>query len=177
MCVSRKGLSTALVGRSRYLEIDTYFNRWTIPLLQVHELAQISIAEHENLFTEDVPDRGETMDGEADGYDVSGELKDGHLIPYPHEYPPVLAQAILEVFKAEVLITLSCGSGQSLLGALMSGARGVGVVRNQAQHKFVLNNLVRWVSTRNLMQGFVPLPKPQEPWIAVNPKAFVVGSK
>ncbi|CAE7250172.1 unnamed protein product [Symbiodinium sp. CCMP2592] len=195
----RKGFSQCLQGRSKFLECDTYFNKWPI-----------TVQDSDLLFgADEAPDRQATQEGEEDGYDVSAECKENHIIPFAHEHSPVLYQAMLEcrgllpiwsiegvkrgldnrpdrafsdkvtnwfdrlglpprsnrqtrIFRAEVLVMLTAGSGQGLLGAILSGCRAVGLVRNVKHQAYVMGNLTRWVAQKSLTPGFVPLPKPQE---------------
>ena len=67
------------------------------------------------------------------------------VIPFPLEKHHVLAQEMLNVFKAEVLLDASPGSGQTMLAVLLANLRGVAIARNSVHQKFIMSNLLDWV--------------------------------
>ena len=59
------GFAHGLQGTSKHLEVGTYFNRWTVPPLAVHELVQRRAMEHDGLFRiDDVTDSQNAEEGE-----------------------------------------------------------------------------------------------------------------
>ena len=128
---SEKGFDDAVCGKMRYLNADTYFNRWPIPMLPVATMPQMKEELHEKLFdTSAMEARIDDDDGDEDDLGVASELSEGMVIPFPLEKHHVLAQEMLNVFKAEVLLDASPGSGQTMLAVLLANLRGVAIARN-----------------------------------------------
>ena len=72
------------------------------------------------------PEDPETMD----------ELKQDHVLAFPHEHGPTLRQELAYIFQAEVLIDVGPESGHGVLAALMSNIRCICVCRNAARKNF-----------------------------------------
>ena len=86
-------------------------------------------------------------------------IKDGECLPFPHEAHQVLAQELLHVFHANVLIVAGVGSGLSVLGGLLGGARVVALCASKTHLKFVEKNLLEWLKEKKVVPGTV-LQKP-----------------
>ena len=121
---SLKGLQAAVSGKMRYLNGDTFFNRWPAPVTPVAVLPRETELTAERLF-----DLGkevsveETDNGEETLEPTSLEVADGQVIPFPHEHHYLLTQEMLYVFHSDVLIDTTPGSGARLLAALLSNIR------------------------------------------------------
>jgi hypothetical protein len=105
----------------------------------------------------DEPDLGNEEDG-----DFAADVPNGMMVPFPHECHHLLIQEMLNVFRCEILVDASPGSGVRLLGVLLSNCRAVAICRNATHAKFVKSNLTAWVKARKLVPGFKALPKPSE---------------
>jgi len=160
---SIKGFQHALCGRMKFLKVDTFFNRWPVPVLAIPTMPQLSDTLTENMFEADTGSaRLETDLGEEDGGDVSLDVADGMTIPFPHEHHQLLTQEMMHVFQAEILVDATPGSGIKLLAVLLSNLRAVAICKNATQAKFVMKNLEMWSRQRKLVPGFEPLSKPEE---------------
>ena len=117
---------------------------------------------YDKLFESEIQtDRLEQDPGEDDGYDASSECQVKHVIPFPHEFHPLLTKEEIHIFKADVVFDLAVGSGYRLLAVIEMNLKGVGCCRNQAQKEWVYSNLVRWVREKRLV-NFIPPTKPPE---------------
>jgi hypothetical protein len=162
LAISEKGLQTAHCGPMRFLPGDSFFNKWQVPLVQVNLMPQMEELMYDKLFESEVQtDRLEQDPGEDDGYDASSECQVKHVIPFPHEFHPLLTKEEIHIFKADVVFDLAVGSGYRLLAVIEMNLKGVGCCRNQAQKEWVYSNLVRWVREKRLI-NFIPPPKPPE---------------
>ena len=86
-------------------------------------------------------------------------VKEGDCIPFPHESHQVLVQELLHIFGAGILICAGIGSGLSVLGGLLSGARVVAICISKAHRAFVEQNVFQWLKEKKLVPG-VALSKP-----------------
>ena len=88
-------------------------------------------------------------------------VKDDECIPFPHECHQVLSQELLHIFNAGVLVTVGIGSGLSVHGGLLGGARVVAVCASKAHQKFVMTNLATWLKEKRVVPG-TAFAKPQQ---------------
>ena len=105
-------------------------------------------------------DEGESCNGSNDTMEIP--MAEKSVIAFPHEHHWSLQQEWMAVFGGASQITvidLTPGSGSKLLGVLLSNGRGIGVCRNQAHIKWVMENLVMWVKQKRLVT-ITPLVKP-----------------
>jgi hypothetical protein len=152
------------LGKMKYLAGgDTLFNRWPTPLLPISSMPSCTQAVQEKLAepmsgrTED--DLGEEMD---ESTSILPDLPADHCIPYPHESHYLLGQELMHVFRTDVMIDASPGSGMKMLSVLLSNVRGVAICRNAAHKQLIMSNLASQVKARRLVPGFTALPKPPE---------------
>ena len=68
---------------------------------------------------------------------------------------------ILHIFNAGVLVAIGIGSGLSVLGGLLGGARVVAVCASKGHQKFVMANLATWLKEKRVVPG-TALAKPQQ---------------
>lgn len=97
-------------------------------------------------------------EGEMIATDMVGE---DECIPFPHEAHQVLTQEILHIFSAGVLVAAGIGSGLSVLGGLLGGARVVAICSSKSHQKYVQKNVTQWLKEKKLVPGTV-LPKPPQ---------------
>ncbi len=143
---SRKGLEDCVSGKMKYLNADTYFNRWPIPVLPLASMAQLSEDLNTKLFAgANLDARTPDDDGEDDELNLAADMPEGMVAPFPLEPHPVLTQEMMHVFKADVLVDASPASGQSMLAVLQSNLRGVAIARNPVHQKFIMSNIQEWV--------------------------------
>ena len=162
LAISEKGLQTAHCGPMRFLPGDSYFNKWQVPLIQVNLLPQMDEVLYDKLFEAEIQtDRLEADPGDDDGYDAFGECQQKHVIPFPHEYHPLLTKEEIHIFKADVVFDLAVGSGYRMLAVIEMNLKGVGCCKTQAQKEWVYSNLLRWVREKRLVTFTAP-PKPAE---------------
>jgi len=140
LCCSVRGLLSAHCGRMKYLSADTFFNKWPVPLQLVPTLPQMTATQYEKMYEADHEDIQKADLGEEDAFELT-DIAEGNVIPYPHEHHYVLMQEMLHTFKAEILVDLAPGSGQKVLGCLLSNCKAVVVCKNQVHLKFVQKNL------------------------------------
>ena len=89
------------------------------------------------IVSQDIGQEGEMI--------VSDMVKDDECIPFPHESHQVLSQELLHIFNAGVLVAVGIGSGYSILGGLLGGARVVAICASKAHQEFVQKNLTSWL--------------------------------
>jgi hypothetical protein len=161
---SEKGIANAVCGAMKHLPRgDTFFNRWPVPVLPASQMPTCS----EEIYSKIFPDAGlpaEAADlGDDDGSEISKEIPEGHIIPFPHEHHWSLAQELAHVFRADVVIDLQVGCGHKMLGVLISAnLRGVAVFRNASHYNYVHKRWHDYIKAKRLVPGFVPLSKPAE---------------
>ena len=90
---------------------------------------------------------------------MASDLKEDECVPFPHEAHQVLTQEILHVFGAGVLIAVGIGSGLSVLGGLLAGARVVAVASSKPHQKFIEKNVMTWLKEKKIVPGTM-LQKP-----------------
>ena len=73
--------------RENDTEADTYFNRWPVPLIPVSQMPKLSMAAHDSIFKNDVPEDECVDDGS--GAAMLTELGD-NVVPFPNELPTEL---------------------------------------------------------------------------------------
>ena len=111
---SLRGLSTAVVGRMKHLNSDTFFNRWPVPVVSGAALPRATEAQAEAIFElglQAPPQVEASDDGEESMEPTTLDITEGQVIPFPH------------VFHSDVVIDITPGSGLKLLGALLSNGR------------------------------------------------------
>ncbi len=112
---------------------------------------------HDKLFDSSaLEDRIDADDGDEDDLGVACEVAEGMVIPFPLEKHPVLAQEMLSVFKAEVLLDASPGSGQTMLAVLLSNLQGVAIACNSVHQKFIMTSSS---GTRRRLEALAALPQ------------------
>ena len=116
---------------------DTFFNRWSVPLIPYGKMVKCKSDDHHALFRD-----GQLADVhmEPDEHTISihEELnlaagKD-EMIPFPQEHNLALGQEMLNVFQSEILVVLKPGSGEMLKAALLKHVWSIAIVKNQT-HK------------------------------------------
>jgi len=163
LAISETGLQTARNGPLRFLPGDSFFNKWSVPLVQINQMAQMEEAAYDKMFeAETQTDRLASDAGMDDGFDISVECEVKHVIPFPHEYHPLLTKEEINVFRAEVIFDLAVGSGLRLLAAIEMNLKAVGCCKTAAHKQWVFNNLVKWVKEKRLVCGYVAPLKPPE---------------
>ena len=122
---SLRGLSTAVSGRMKYLNCDTFFNRWPVPVLSGAVLSRAAEGAAEAIFELGIPaPQAEPSDnGEESLEPTSLDVAEGQVIPFPHEHHQVLTQELTHVFHSDILIDAAPGSGVKLLAVLLVNAR------------------------------------------------------
>jgi hypothetical protein len=163
LAISERGLQTAHCGPLRFLPGDSFFNKWEIPLIQSNLMPQMEDTVYDKLFESEMQtDRLAGDAGQDDGYDASMECQTkSHVIPFPHEYHPLLTKEEIHVFKAEIIFDLAVGSGFRLMAVMEMNLTGVGCCKTAAHKEWVHNNLVKWVKEKRLV-NLTPVPKPAE---------------
>ena len=148
-----------------FCEGDTYFNRWRV---KVHPFAQLARCTEEQgnklwsdvskqvrfLNDDDVPHE-EAMADEA-------SMKQGEIVPYPHEISMQLAQEFIRIFGIELAIVFKVGSGVSLQACIERNIRAIGFVETKEHRAFVFDNLVQWVKAQRLVPAESAPKKPAE---------------
>ena len=125
---SIRGMTTAVVGRMRFLTADTFFNRWPVPVLPVSVLSRATEVEADQIFDMGIPapKTEQDTDNGDDSIDVDPaclDIAEGQVIPFPHEHHQALTQELTHVFHCDVLIDMAPGSGVKLLAVLLSNLR------------------------------------------------------
>lgn len=123
---SLRGLNTAVAGRMKYLNSDTFFNRWPVPVLAGAVLPRAAEALTESIFELGIaaPPRAEPSDdGEESLEPTSLDVAEGQTIPFPHEHHHLLTQELMHVFRTDVLVDATPGSGVKMLAVLLSNVR------------------------------------------------------
>ena len=122
---SIRGMTNAVAGRMRFLNSDTFFNRWPVPVLPATVLSRVTEAEADKIFDLGcpAPEAQATDDGEESMDPTSLDIAEGQVIPFPHEQHQVLTQELMHVFHCDVLIDVAPGSGVKLLAVLLSNLR------------------------------------------------------
>jgi hypothetical protein len=127
MLASIKGFGTAVAGKMKYLNSDTFFNRWPVPVVSGTVLPQSPEAQAEAIFQlhggREQPETEATDDGEECLEPTTLDIAEGMVIPFPHEHHHVLTQEMMHVFHSDVVIDITPGSGMKLLGVLLSNGR------------------------------------------------------
>lgn len=127
MLASIKGFGTAVAGRMKFLNEDTFFNRWPVPVVSGTVLPQSPEAQAEAIFQLHgacAPPAAEpTDDGEECADPTTLDIAEGMVIPFPHEHHHLLTQEMMHVFHSDVVIDITPGSGMKLLGVLLSNGR------------------------------------------------------
>lgn len=124
---SLRGLSTAIAGRMKYLNSDTFFNRWPVPVVPVAVLPQAPESTAEAIFDLGIPEleAEDADDGEETPEPTTLDISDGHVIPFPHERHHLFMQEMMHVFQSEVVIDTTPGSGFRLLAVLLNNLRAL----------------------------------------------------
>lgn len=86
-------------------------------------------------------------------------VKEDEVIPFPHECHQLLTMELLHVFASNVLVACGIGSGLSVYGGLLAGARVVAICASKAHQKFVEKNVYQWLKDKKVVPGTV-LAKP-----------------
>ena len=147
--------------RMRYLKEttrpgDTFFNEWPVPMHQLSQMARITPAEHEAIFSLDTP-----MDEGGDdgaGAAMVNDLGD-KVVPFPREFHVKLWQEMIHVWGIEAAVLFTVGGGQALLAFILERKRAVGIVKNPRHKDVVTKNLVQAVKTL----GLAPDRRPAKP--------------
>lgn len=165
---SEKGLANAICGPMKYLRGDTFFNKWPVPVSQISQMATCAQDIYDKMFADSILEEasGACADhGEEDGSDMTAEIPEGQVLPFPHEQHHSLFQELAHVFRAEVLLIFTPGAGNALVGMLMTPSnslRAVAVCRNVVHRTFLQKRLEDVIRTKRLVPGFQPLVKPAE---------------
>ena len=148
-----------------YCEGDTYFNRWRVKAPPFQQLPRYAEDAGDKLWCdpskqvrflndEDVPHE-EAMADEA-------SIKQGEIVPFPHEISMQLAQEFIRVFGIELAIIFKVGSGMSLQGCIERNIRAIGFCETKEHRTFVFDNLVEWVKSQRLVPAESAPKKPAE---------------
>lgn len=86
-------------------------------------------------------------------------VKEDEVTPFPHECHQFLTMELLHVFSSNVLVACGVGSGLSVYGGLLAGARVVAICASRAHQKFVEKNVYQWLKDKKVVPGTV-LAKP-----------------
>eukprot|EP00435_Cladocopium_sp_Y103_P026491 s434_g6.t1 len=153
---SNKGFTMAQSTMKFLKQTDTFFNRWPVPLVPVGAFKTCKLADYDLMF------QGDTANDRLhEDCDLAGDfLNEDEVIPFPHEAHQLLAQEILHIFGANILVAVGVGSGLSILGGLVAGARVVAICSSKPHMKFVQKNLSQWLREKKLVPG-TTLQKPQ----------------
>ena len=137
-----------------YCEGDTFFNRWRVKVPPFQQLPRCAEDAGDKLWRdpskqvrflndEDVPHE-EAMADEA-------SIKQGEIVPFPHEISMQLAQEFIRIFGIELAIIFKVGSGMSLQGCIERNIRAIGFCETKEHRTFVFDNLVQWVKSQRLV--------------------------
>lgn len=124
---SLRGLSTAMTGRMKHLNSDTFFNRWPVPVVPVTVLPQALESTAEAIFELgiDALETEDADDGEETPEPTTLDISDGNVIPFPHERHHLFMQELTHIFHTEVVIDATPGSGFRLLAVLLDNLRAL----------------------------------------------------
>ena len=86
-------------------------------------------------------------------------IKEDEVIPFPHEAHQLLTMELLHVFSSNVLVACGIGSGLSVYGGLLAGARVVAICASRPHQKFVEKNVYQWLKDKKVVPGTL-LAKP-----------------
>jgi hypothetical protein len=154
----------------KYLNGDTFFNRWPVPVTPVAVLPRESEVMAEKIFDLGEPVQVEEADnGEETLEPTSMEVPEGQVIPFPHEHHSLLTQEMLHVFHADVLVDTTPGSGSRLLAALNSNIRA-------ALKSLAMRRLER-CSLNSLSSGSGSAHLAEAPWLFVAIRASSPSSR
>ncbi|CAL1139915.1 unnamed protein product [Cladocopium goreaui] len=131
---SHKGFATAASTMKHLKAIDTFFNRWPVPLIPIGNLKVCKVAEYDLMFRDDT-----TTDRLHEECFCMLSL--------------VLTQEILHVFSAGVLVAAGISSGLSVLGGLLGGARVVAICSSKSHQKYVQKNVTQWLKEKKLVHS------------------------
>ena len=137
---SLRGLSTAVVGRMKHLNSDTFFNRWPVPVVSGAVLPRATEAQAETIFElglQAPPQVEASDDGEESMEPTTLDITEGQVTPFPHEHHHVLTQELMHVFHSDVVIDITPGSGLKLLGALLSNGRASLRIAHRRQSVYI----------------------------------------
>ena len=143
---------------------DTGINKWPVRLRKLQEMQSCSQEVHDEIFSHEPPVESgdEAPPGGATIDDLVGDKK---VVPFPREHVHHLTRQMMDKeggIGADVLVAVHCGSGESLKAILheSGGKRGVGIARNVAHKKFVLDNLREDVRiNKRATVNYPPMPK------------------
>ena len=73
------------------------------------------------------------------------------MVPYPNEHSMMLGLELINVFKVDVLVTDTVGSGEVFKAVLQKHKFGIGVCKTATQKKLVMDKLKGFAKMMNLV--------------------------
>ena len=143
---------------------DTYFNRWRVTSIPYQQLPRCKEAVSATLWRDEAKAVAFAADDEmpheeAMAHELS--IKE-EVVPYPHELSMQLVQELIRVFDIECMVVFTVGSGVALRACVERNIRAVGICDTKEQRQFVMQNIMEWVHTQNLVNMTNAPKKPQE---------------
>ena len=122
---------------------DTGINKWPMRLRKLQEMKMCTQDEHDEIFNHDPP--LESGDDQPGGASIDDLIDAKKVVAFPREHTSHLTRQMMDHeggLGADVLIAVHPGSGESLKAILYEGGmRGIGIARNAAHKRFIMDNL------------------------------------
>ena len=142
---------------------DAYFNRWRVKVPPFAQLPRCTEEVGDRLWNDPSKHVRFLNDEEVPHEEAMADetsIKQGEIVPFPHEISMQLSQEFIRVFGIELAIVFKVGSGFAFQACIERNIRGIGFCETKEQRTFVFDNVVEWVKS----QGLVPVESaPKKP--------------